>query len=206
MNETEIERLLLKVIPDQYFQLLKYDPMPQEALASLRQCFHRAFGMASIETRKKVIERHVKIIKEDGEERVIPYVDAFVRLTEPHPTKQHQEHKIIKDHLIARLGRNVTDPLLEALEGIGQFLTAEDLPLFLWPLLSEFAIGKDEKLSQKVKDRFRMERFKMNTHILAEAKKVVDGFIARYQEEQYGQDAGNKARIFRAVLDAPRPK
>lgn len=204
MKELEIERLLLKVLPEQYFLLLKQEPAPEERLVALRQCFHRTFGKASVETKKKVVERHVKILREDGEVRVLSYADAFVRLNHPHATNQQQEQRVIKDHLLARLGRNVTEPLLEALEGIGRLLTTQDLPLFLWPLLSEFAVGKDEKRRQKVKEGFRDERFRMNTHILAEAKKVIDSFITRFQQENYGQDAVDKAREMRAVLDAPQ--
>lgn len=204
MKEQEIERLVLKVIPDEYFFLLNQAPSPEASLAALRQCYHAVLRRASFETKKKVSAKHVKVLKEEGEAKVVAYIDAFVRSIDL-ITAEYVEREIIKDHLLSRLGRGVTEPLLEALEGIGQFLENDDLPLFLWPLTSAYALGKDERLAQKAKDRLFGERFAMNPYIVEEAKKFMDGIVSQYQEKGYGDDAFEKAREIKAVLDAPKP-
>src|ERR1019366_4896582 len=106
----------------------------------------------------------------------VAYIDAFVRSIDL-ITAEYVEREIIKDHLLSRLGRGVTEPLLEALEGIGQFLDNDDLPLFLWPLTSAYALRKDERLAQKAKDRLFGERFAMNPYVVEESKKVMEGII-----------------------------
>jgi hypothetical protein len=107
---------------------------------------------AGYETKRKVTQNHARVLKEEGEARVVAYIDAFVRASDL-LIAQHDEREIIKDHLLSRLSRGVTEPLLEALEGIGQFLMNDDLPLFLCPLTSAYALGKEESLAQKAKDR-----------------------------------------------------
>lgn len=203
MKELEIERLLLKVIPDQHFFLLNEEPVPDDSLEALRHCYRAALRKAGYETKKKVTEKHVKVLKEEGEAKVVAYIDAFVRVSDL-ITAQYDEREIIKDHLLSRLGRGVTGPLLEALEGIGQFLMNDDLSLFLWPLTSAYALGIDEKLAQKAKDRLSEERLAMESYVVEESKKVVDGIIGQYDEKGYGQKAVDRAREIKAVLDAPR--
>jgi hypothetical protein len=205
MKEQEIERLLLKVVPEQYLFLLTKEPPPEDGLAALRQCFRRTLGKANFEIKKKVIENHVKVLKEAGGARVLAYADAFVRASDI-VYSGYQEQGIIRDHLLSRLSKGLAEPLLEALEGTGHILRTEDLPLFLWPLTSAYALGKDEKLAQKAKDRLWEERLLMNCYVVEDAKRVVDNIISQYQEKGYGQDAVDKAREIKAVLDAPKPK
>jgi len=204
MKELELERLLLKVIPERYFFLVNQEPVPEDSLDALRQCFRRTFAMAPFNIKKKVNEKLVRVLKKEGEALVLGYVDAFVRAVDLLPA-EYQERKIVKDHLLSRLGRGVTEPLLEAMDGIGNFLTNEDLQPFLWALTSEYALGKDESLARKAKDRLWAEQLMMEKCLVEESKKVVDGIIARYQEENYGQDAVDRAREIKALLDAPKP-
>jgi hypothetical protein len=133
------------------------------------------------------------------------YVDAFVRAIDT-IYSGYQEQGIVRDHLLSRLSKGVAESLLEALEGIGHILRTEDLPHFLWPLTSAYALSKDEKLAQKAKDRLWEERLAMNSYVVEEAKKVVDNIIAGYEEKNYGQDAVARAREIKALLDAPRPQ
>src|SRR5207249_1352150 len=61
MRELELERLLLKVIPDEYFLLLGREPVPESSLAALRRCFRRALAKAPFDIKRKVNEKVVKV-------------------------------------------------------------------------------------------------------------------------------------------------
>jgi hypothetical protein len=204
MKEQEVERLLLKVVPERHFSLLNQEHPPEKSLAALRQCYRRAFRKAGWETKKKALENLVRILKEEGEAVVLAHVDAFCQADDLLHAG-YQERKIVKDHLVSRLERGVTEPLLEAVEGIGHYLDTEDVVPFIWSLASAYALGKDERLGQKAKDRVWKERINMNSYLAQESAKAIDEIIARYQEKGYGEEAVGRAREIKAMLDTPNP-
>lgn len=136
---------------------------------------------------------------------VLTHVDAFCQADDLRHVG-YQEQKIVKDHLVSRLERGVTEPLLEAVEGIGCFLeNTQDVVPFIWSLTSAYALGKDERLGQKAKDRLWKERINMPSYLAQECAKAIDEIIARYQEKGYGDEAVGRAREIKAMLDTPKP-
>ena len=140
MKQQEVERLLLKVVPERH-PLLNQEHPPEKSLAALRECYRRAFRKAGWETRKKALENLVRILKEENEAVVLAHVDAFCQADDLLQA-EYQERKIVKDHLVSRLERGVTEPLLEAVEGIGHFLETQDVVPFIWSLTSAYAPAK----------------------------------------------------------------
>ena len=92
---------------------------------------------------------------------------------------------------------------MEALEGIGHFLENNDLVRFIWSLTTAYALGKDEKLAQKARDRLWKERLGMQQYLVDKSKETIDEIIARYQAKEYGQNAVERAREIKAMLDNP---
>jgi hypothetical protein len=45
--------------------------------------------------------------------------------------------------------------------------------------------GRGVRLAQKAKDRLFGERFAMNTYLVEESKKIMEGIINQYQEKGY---------------------
>ena len=81
MQETELEKLLLKIIPDRYFDLLNEEPDPytDEILEALQKCFHQVFESVSDSVKKKVMQRHLWILKNEGSYKIDLYENLFFK-------------------------------------------------------------------------------------------------------------------------------
>jgi hypothetical protein len=103
--EFEIERLLLRVIPNRYFELDAVDgqfgPEPDlEGQNRLAICFRSGFTIASDEIKKKVTKRFLSILRNEDQHKVLTYEVAFFRggdLKYLSPA----EAKLVKDHLLS---------------------------------------------------------------------------------------------------------
>jgi len=127
----EIERLLMKVIPKRYFELDsamgEFGPEPdvirQERLAT---CFRSAFDLATDETKKKVTARFVSVLKEEDQRIVLAYEEAFFRASDLQYIGR-PDAKLVKDHLLSRIHKDVSLRLLDAMEGLPSFLDPRDI-------------------------------------------------------------------------------
>jgi hypothetical protein len=82
----ELERLLEKVIPEKYFDLLidaAEDPInhqyPEHLQSVLEQCYRLSFDSVSDDVRTTITSRFVSILKEEDEFRVLNYETAFFK-------------------------------------------------------------------------------------------------------------------------------
>ncbi len=82
--EVERQRLLLRVIPNRYFELYGAyqedpfeDPLTAEKRERLSECFRSALSMASEDTKKRVARNFVAVLKEEHEHEVLTYETAF---------------------------------------------------------------------------------------------------------------------------------
>jgi hypothetical protein len=128
----EIERLLLKVIPNRYFELEtvggEFEPEPDRAGQSrLAVCFRSAFGTASEETKEKVTRRFLSILKEEDQYKVFAYETAFFRAADLRYLSS-PDGKLVKDHLLSRVQKDLSVELIAAIEGLPVFLESGDLP------------------------------------------------------------------------------
>ena len=128
----EIERLLLTVLPERYFQLREEASSPPEAvLTSLEECFRSAVGVAASESKVRMAQQYAKILREGDEYRVRVYQTAFFRAKDL-VFLPPQDQSLVKEHLLTRLERAFPDlRLLRTLEGMGQFLTPAEVPAFV---------------------------------------------------------------------------
>lgn len=103
IQETELEKLLLKIIPDRYFELLNEEPDPytDETLEALQKCFHKVFENVPEEIKTKVMQRHIWILKNEASYKIDLYENIFFK----NPYFKHvpisSDRKFIKDRLFA---------------------------------------------------------------------------------------------------------
>ena len=130
--EFEIERLLLRVIPNRYFELDTADgdfgPEPDtQGQSRLATCFRSAFGAASEEIKKKVTASFFSILKNEDQYKVFTYETAFFRAEDLQYLPAPQA-KIVKDHLLSRIETDMSIEVIAAVEGLPPFLDREDIP------------------------------------------------------------------------------
>lgn len=103
MQETELEKLLLKIIPDRYFELLNEEPNPytDKTLEALQKCFHRVFENVSDGVKKKIMQRHLWILKNEGSYKIDLYENLFFKNSYFQYIPNSSDRKFIKDRLIA---------------------------------------------------------------------------------------------------------
>lgn len=133
-NPRETERLMFTVLPERYRAALD-DPFgPGHRLDSFTQCFRVALENGSTALKVKAAQWLVSLLKEESEEVVFSYGTRFLRAGDlGHVAKVDQT--LAKEHLLARLKTDPTTELLDALSGIGAYLTADDVIPFVDPLI-----------------------------------------------------------------------
>lgn len=134
-NQLELERLLLKIIPDRYFELMVNEAFLGNTLASLAEAFRLAFSLVSDEVRSKAMRNFVVILKEESERKVLAYEEAFLKGIDLLYLSS-EDALLVKKHLLARL-KNGTASLLRTTEGLGQFLTSDEISDFIDPLIKD---------------------------------------------------------------------
>lgn len=180
----EIERLLLIDLPESFkYVHTSGEPLPHVEKAYI-QCYRIAFERAPEVLKKQVMHRFVKMLKEESDSVILPYEIAFVRghdlryLPEP-------EAQLVADHLIGRMKEKVTVPLLEALDGIGPFLTQENVANFVEPLVKVIALHNDPDLSQLSRERLVSAWWGASSPVDHHLKKQLQRWIDVYQEEDW---------------------
>lgn len=78
-NVTEIERLLLTILPTKYLSSWKDPFVPKHLLRAFASCFRTGFDQLDDEGKKKVTQRFVAILKEESDNAVMSYGTAFFR-------------------------------------------------------------------------------------------------------------------------------
>jgi hypothetical protein len=139
--EFELERLLLTVIPNRYFELDSaagdFEPEPDfEGQARLAICFRSAFAAASAETRKKVTMNFLSILKEEDQYKVFTYETAFFSAGDLQYLSPSQA-KLVKDHLVSRIQTDISLELLKTFDGLPTFLEASDVAPLVDALLKQ---------------------------------------------------------------------
>jgi hypothetical protein len=125
-NAQEQERLLLDVLPQRYFVLIE-DPFDNdEAPRSLKQCFRSTFDSASEATKRKVLKKLAKVLREEEEHVVLNYERVFFRGADL-AFASPEDKALIKQHVLSRADKDGFDALADALDGIEPHLESEDL-------------------------------------------------------------------------------
>ena len=139
-KEPEIKRLMLKIIPQRYLELENLNNQPDEegfggfvpkaTFKRLAKCYRLAFEAASEETKRDIAFEFIRVIKEESAEVVNTYKLVFFRGDDLHYFPSQEIHIVIS-YLLSNLSENPSASFIEAVAGIGNFLTPSDVENFV---------------------------------------------------------------------------
>ncbi len=151
------------------------------------------------------MKRYVTVLMEEPGSRVKAYEEEFFRA----PDLEFVDKKsaeVIKAHLLSRLGDDANVRLLEAAEGIGPFLSKQDVDPFVDPLVRLMIGPPTEALSRSAKRVLIGESHTTPRAIDPTIVVRLDNWIEMFEDE--GQDE-RAARVepvraaFSAYLTTP---
>jgi len=202
-NPVEVERLLLKVLPESYMQALDDFETPDYVSPALRLCFRAAFEQAPDDLKKRVIGRFVRILKEESDRVVLNYEDAFFRSADLKYVAS-EEADLVKQHLLGRLQKEVDEHLLITLQGIGKHIKSEEVSKFVDPLIRAMRQTSSARLCRQAQRCIEDEWGLMPQGVDKLVIQRIDGWIALYREKGLDTEVG-KLEQLKSNLEAEIP-
>ena len=123
---SEVERLMLHVLPDRYVQAADHQGPDSPTARALADAYRRAFAAVSEPIRRKAAKWFAESVREQPASVVNLYEDAFFRA----PQLVYfapEDAAVVIDHLLARLNAASTEGLLQTTSGIGKWMSAQQL-------------------------------------------------------------------------------
>ncbi len=153
-KEHEIERLLLKLIPDRYLRINSYPQLDYDDMTTLERlakCFRIVFDGAPNDIKIRATQKFVSILKEAEHHTVLAYEENLFRASDLVyvPTK---DGAIVKQHLLTRLEEKRSEKLIAALYGIELLITELEVQNVVDSLVKEIVYGKVDSLKSGSKD------------------------------------------------------
>ncbi|MDR7867990.1 MAG: hypothetical protein RIN56_14425 [Sporomusaceae bacterium] len=157
LNHREIERLLLKVIPERYFEIQPYDdePPPADTMHALITCFEQTYTIAVEEVRRKLADKFVSLVKEESHYMVFEYSKAFFKAEYIELISSPQDKTIAKKHLLLRLESDFDSKPQKYLSGIKNHLEPADIIPFVDSFVKWYM--KDEGIRGDIEAFWTME-------------------------------------------------
>jgi hypothetical protein len=132
-NAAEIEKLLMKTLPDAYMEYLQEFDTLAHLPISFTICFRAAFEQANDELKKKVAQNFVRIIKEESDQFLFAYGKLFFRAQDMKYLSK-DDNEMIQNYLFGRLEDNV-EGWLSTIAGIGGFISEDEVSNLVDPLV-----------------------------------------------------------------------
>lgn len=194
MSSSELERLLLHELPDTYLHNLNYARQVSSDYAgvnALAKVFRTAFERATDEINARAVSRFVSIIKQESQQIVADYEDAFFEASDLKylPSEEALVHvSLIKQQLFSRL-ENWTipaDALVRWVIGLGSYIEteweAERLARSIGQqLIADF--DETDPYDANITWWQLAHEMQSNPKIYAAFVRAVDSWIARYRAE-----------------------
>src|SRR5262249_29222132 len=137
MKETEKNRVLLELLPTRNFAWHKHPQsdadgdgvrfLTSELSWAFGKCFRVVRDHVSWETKRKVIEQYVSILKEQAADYRKCYEETFFKFADLAGVADEQATALIKSHVLSRLQEAYDPAVLAMAEGIGSAITAWDV-------------------------------------------------------------------------------
>jgi hypothetical protein len=122
------------------------DTFDEEKSTLLSRCFRTAFGMISDEGRRKVAKIFVDVLRKEDEHTVFTYETAFFQAGDLQYLSG-TDRELAKQHFLSRFAEHLTIPLLKASEGLGEFLTKDEISPLVDKLVRLVVAGKPSNLA-----------------------------------------------------------
>lgn len=179
VKPAEIERLLLKILPESYLAARQDELAQAHVCPALEMCFRAAFDQAPEELKRRVVGRFVSIVSEEGEQVVLSYEHAFVRATDLRYLPS-ESAELLTQHLLGRLAKSVDGSLLRTLKGIGAFVKPEQVNQLVDPLIRAVRGDASAQIGRQARKWLEAEYQVMPASIDDLVVKRVDQWIAMY--------------------------
>jgi len=157
MTESERVRMLVKVLPNRYFELEMYSEdefsagaVDAEKFALLSRCYRTAFGMIAEEDRKKVAKAFVEVLRKEDEHTVFTYETAFFQAGDL-KYLSGTDRELAKEHFLSRFEEPLTIPLLKASEGLASSLAKGEISPLIDKLVRAVVLGKPHDLAMEAR-------------------------------------------------------
>lgn len=129
VKEIEKERLLMKILPNAYYEWLRAseaEPVDTVTLNNFERLFRAVFDQVSTVVQKQVAQKFVGRLKEESDVNVLWYEDAFFRATDI-ILLPYEDQEIVRKHLLARMENyDFDEAFFNVLPGIGFWLQSEE--------------------------------------------------------------------------------
>jgi hypothetical protein len=168
----EIERLLIHVLPNAYFEAIADPESTPEQDRHLTVCHRTIFYATDVEVKTKVTKHLYEVYKTYPEELVLEYEDNFFRGSDLAYLPE-TERRLIKAHFLPRVSLETLDERLYNIVGIGPFLDAQEASTLSLTLILA-AKGEDLKLAKRARSRLLNEYSRMRTEIRAEVRSTAE--------------------------------
>jgi hypothetical protein len=181
-NPTEVERLLIKVLPEAYSEYVRSEELGviEHLERSFTLCFRTAFDQASDALKKRVAERFVEIIKEESDWAILGYGQLFFRASDLQYLAT-DDIDLVKKYLLDRL-ENSPSEWLTTVSGISRFVSSEEVVEFIDPLVR--AINDSQRgLSEKARDVLIEDWLVAPSEIMRLAENRLEEWIAFYRKK-----------------------
>lgn len=130
VDSRERQRLLLELLPSQYFAAWESGEGPPHLFEALRSCYRTAFELESDTVRRRVGREYVRILKEGSGGAIQTRFTPFFKSSDLRYVAE-KAVKLIKEHLLSRLRTDLSGELVDCFDGIGTFIRAEDVPKYV---------------------------------------------------------------------------
>jgi len=182
-NEYEIEHLLLRSIPEKYFYSINVVSVKRDILHDLVVSFRLSFTVASEETKKKVLKKFIKSIKEESsnvEWRYVFFNGEDLQYCSP------EEVSLIKEHFLSIFKAPINIKFLSTITGISKYLSHSELVNLIYPYINSIAgYGHhyDEKETKELIESFQVEYYNMDITAQEAIADAFRGVYKRYNEQ-----------------------
>jgi hypothetical protein len=205
-NENERFRLVMDVLPTRYFANLESE-LEQPFVTDLPKCFRKVFESLSVENKRKLMKKFVRVLKEENSQTVMAYESAFFRGSDLEYLDK-DEAQLVKDHLFSRLEKEVEMSLLETLTGIGQFLKGADEIVTITDVLVKATVNSKNSDVLKRRSRIVLEGLFWEIPVGPDEamKERIDDWVTLYKETNVQPHLGILQAIRASFVPAPEPE
>lgn len=191
-SSQEVERLLVKALPERYFEVSEQPEPDSTQLDGYGRLFRTAFDYAPESVKKAVTERYVEVVRTEPGPLVLTYEERFFRANDLEHVAP-KDRKMLIDHLLTRVKESATPSLIQTMDGIGPFLTPTDVILYADTLVSVAVYKMDSPAGRAAEQRLVTERARLPNAVDKGVLARFDAWRAMFEKKK------NDARVQRVL-------
>jgi hypothetical protein len=203
VNPKEIEKLLIKVIPETYMQYdeIVDEPIPPHFLSGLSSCYRQAFNQSSEDIKKKATDKFVSVLKESSQYIINIYEMKFFRSTDLKYLSVHNAD-MVKQHLFSRIKKEQSVDMFVPLNGIGRHIKQKEIHELIDPVVRMFISPLLIKKKSTVSDFIIQEWNIMDKRLRKYVVQRLDTWIEHLTRNK-NVEGSNIIKELKSILELP---